>query len=46
MEKGGKDEVQTCSTDESCQSDAMHGISTLSLLQSDVCDGTNELEEL
>jgi hypothetical protein len=35
---GGKDEVQTCSRDESCHSDAVHGISTLSTRQSDVGD--------
>ena len=39
MEKGGKDEVQTCSRDESCHSDVVHGICTPSLPESGVCDG-------
>ena len=39
MERGGKDEVQTCSMDESCQSGAVHGIPTLSPPKIDVCDG-------
>ena len=39
VEMGGKDEVQTCATDESCHSDTVHEICTLSILLSDVCDG-------
>ena len=38
METGGKDEVQTCSKDESCHSDAMHPISTLSTVSLCVCN--------
>ena len=41
MERGGTDdpEVQTCARDESCRSNAVHGIFTLSTPRSDACDG-------
>ena len=38
MERGGKVDVQTCSRDESCQSDSLHETFTSSSPQPDVCD--------
>ena len=35
MGRGGKHEVQTCSIDETCQSNLLHGISTMSRLPDD-----------
>ena len=37
MGRGEKDEVQICSRDESCHSDAVHGICMLINPRSDVC---------
>jgi len=47
VETGGKDEVQTCSRDEICHSDAVHGIFTPSTtLWSDVCDRNSTIMAL